>query len=193
MSGDRAVELAADIDARLPQTQCTRCGYAGCAPYAAAIAAGEAEIDRCPPGGVATIAALAQLLGRAPLPLNPACGAEGPPRVAVIDEARCIGCAKCLAPCPVDAIVGAPKHLHAVLEERCTGCELCLPPCPVDCIVMQPAPPSHRNRPELNRARTAAHRARTAALAAERAREIAAKKALAGRTVATPVDGGSPR
>jgi electron transport complex protein RnfB len=186
MSGDRAGALAADIDARLPQTQCTRCGYAGCAPYAAAIAAGEAGIDRCPPGGAATIAALAQLLGRTPLPLNPACGTEGPPRVAVIDEARCIGCAKCLAPCPVDAIVGAPKHMHAVIAERCTGCELCLPPCPVDCIEMQPATPSHRNHPELNRARYEAHRARAARLAEERAREIAAKKALAARTVAAP-------
>ena len=185
MSGARASALAADIDARLPQTQCTRCGYAGCAPYAAAIAAGEAEIDRCPPGGTATIAALAQLLGRTPIPLNPACGTESPPRVAVIDEARCIGCAKCLAPCPVDAIVGAQKHLHAVLEMHCTGCELCVPPCPVDCIEMRPAPPEHSHEPATNRARYAAHRARMERLAEERAREIAAKKALAPRPVAT--------
>ena len=123
MSAATAQDLAARIDALLPQTQCTRCGYAGCAPYAAAIAGGEAQINQCPPGGRATIANLAELLHRAELPLNPVHGEETPPRVAWIDEARCIGCARCLAPCPVDAIVGASKYMHTVLIERCTGCE----------------------------------------------------------------------
>ena len=118
----------------------------GCSPYAAAIAAGEAQINQCPPGGAATIDALARLLSRAALPLNPANGTESAPRVAWIDEARCIGCARCLAPCPVDAIVGAQKYLHTVLADRCTGCELCLPPCPVDCIEMRAAPASRRQR-----------------------------------------------
>jgi electron transport complex protein RnfB len=165
------------IDALLPQTQCTRCGYTGCAPYAAAIASGEAAINQCPPGGAATIVALAALLDRATLPLNPANGTEAPPRVAWIDESRCIGCAKCLAPCPVDAIVGAPKFLHTVLVDRCTGCELCLPPCPVDCIELRPAPPSHRNDAAENRRRFAAHETRHAARTAARQRAIAAKKA----------------
>jgi electron transport complex protein RnfB len=124
------------IDALLPQTQCTRCGYAGCKPYAEAIASGTAEINQCPPGGTATIHALAQLTGRTPLPLNPANGVEGPELVAQIDEARCIGCAKCLPPCPVDAIVGMRRQMHTVVAELCTGCELCIAPCPVDCIVM---------------------------------------------------------
>jgi H+/Na+-translocating ferredoxin:NAD+ oxidoreductase subunit B len=183
MSGAPSCALAAGIDAVLPQTQCTRCGYAGCAPYSVAIASGEADIDRCPPGGGATIAALARLLGRTPMPLNPECGVEGSPRVAFVDEARCIGCAKCLAPCPVDAIVGAPHHLHAVIEERCTGCELCIAPCPVDCIEMRAAAPEHANRPALNRARYAAHADRLARLAAQRAGEIAANKALAPAAV----------
>ena len=126
------------IDALLPQTQCTRCGYQGCKPYAEAIASGAAEINQCPPGGTATIQALARLTARAPLPLNPANGIEGPELVAQIDEARCIGCAKCLPPCPVDAIVGMRKQMHTVLAELCTGCELCIAPCPVDCIVMTP-------------------------------------------------------
>ncbi len=126
------------IDALLPQTQCTRCGYAGCKPYAEAIASGAAEINQCPPGGAPTIQALAQLTGRAPLPLNPANGVEGPDLVAQIDEERCIGCAKCLPPCPVDAIVGMRKQMHTVIAELCTGCELCVAPCPVDCIVMAP-------------------------------------------------------
>src|SRR5579862_602020 len=129
---------AADIDALLPQTQCTRCGYPGCRPYAEAMARGEAEINQCPPGGAATIAALAALLERKTLPLNPANGIEGPPRVAQIDELSCIGCLKCLPPCPVDAIVGARKHMHTVILELCTGCELCIAPCPVDCISMVP-------------------------------------------------------
>ena len=103
------------IDALLPQTQCTRCGYAGCKPYAEAIASGTAEINQCPPGGAATIQALAQLTSRAPLPLNPANGVEGPDLVAQIDEARCIGCAKCLPPCPVDAIVGMRKQMHTII------------------------------------------------------------------------------
>lgn len=41
------------IDAILPQTQCGQCGY-GCRPYAEAIANGDA-INKCPPGGQATI------------------------------------------------------------------------------------------------------------------------------------------
>ncbi len=181
MNGEPALHLAEAIDALLPQTQCTRCGYAGCAPYAAAIAVGEAAIDRCPPGGDETIAALSRLLHREPLPLNPACGVPGTARVAFIDEARCIGCARCLAPCPVDAIVGAAKYMHTVLVDRCTGCELCIAPCPVDCIEMLPAPEGAVNDPTLNRARYAAHTARLRRRDEARRREIAAKKALAPR------------
>lgn len=131
--------LAERIDDVLPQTQCTRCGYAGCRPYADAIAADAVAIDRCPPGGDATIAALARLLGRDAIPLDASRGAPGPRRIARIDEATCIGCTLCIQACPVDAIVGAPKRLHGVLSALCSGCELCLPPCPVDCIVMEPA------------------------------------------------------
>jgi Na+-translocating ferredoxin:NAD+ oxidoreductase subunit B len=132
------MSLTERIDALLPQTQCMRCGFAGCLPYATAIAAGNAPINRCPPGGAATIAALAALLQRPALPLDARCGVEAPPALAVIDADRCVGCARCLPPCPTDAIVGAHKLLHTVIVELCTGCELCLPACPVDCIVMQP-------------------------------------------------------
>ena len=131
-----AAALAPAIDALLPQTQCTRCGYAGCAPYAAAIARGDADINRCPPGGPDTIARLAALTGRAVQPLDPSCGEHAPLRIAVIDAERCIGCTLCIAACPVDAIVGAPKRLHGVLSTLCSGCDLCVPPCPVDCIEM---------------------------------------------------------
>ena len=127
-----------DIDALLPQTQCTQCGYAGCRPYAEAIAQGAAPINRCPPGGAAGIAALAALLGRPALPLDPAHGTEGPRTAALIDEARCIGCMLCIQACPTDAIVGAAKLMHSVLTAECTGCALCLPPCPVDCIELLP-------------------------------------------------------
>ncbi|MGE0383819.1 MAG: RnfABCDGE type electron transport complex subunit B [Gammaproteobacteria bacterium] len=124
------------IDALLPQTQCGQCGFGGCRPYAAAIGAGLAGIDRCPPGGERTRRALAQLLGVDPVP-----GAvAGPgPVVARIDESACVGCAKCIAACPVDAIVGAPRRMHTVIESWCTGCGLCLPPCPTDCFSLVPA------------------------------------------------------
>jgi electron transport complex protein RnfB len=127
-------DLVAALDAALPQTQCTRCGYPDCRRYAEAIAAGEAEINQCPPGGAEGIARLARISGRPALPLNPAHGAEGPLRRAVIDEAWCIGCTLCIKACPVDCIVGAPKQMHTVIDALCTGCELCLPACPVDCI-----------------------------------------------------------
>ncbi|WP_309625210.1 RnfABCDGE type electron transport complex subunit B [Methylibium sp.] len=133
--------LAELIDAALPQTQCTRCGEPDCRRYAQAIAEGRAEINRCPPGGAEGIARLATLTGRASLPLDPACGIEGPLRLAVIDEAWCIGCTLCIKACPVDCIVGAAKQMHTVIESHCTGCELCLPVCPVDCIAMMPAQP----------------------------------------------------
>jgi Na+-translocating ferredoxin:NAD+ oxidoreductase subunit B len=129
-------ELIEAIDALLPQTQCTKCGYAGCRPYAEAIAHGDADINQCPPGGTEGIRELARLLGRAEKSLNPANGSETPRAAALIDEARCIGCMLCIKACPVDAIVGAAKRMHTVLTASCTGCELCLPPCPVDCIDM---------------------------------------------------------
>ena len=186
MTSEPAPDLVARIDALLPQTQCTRCGYTGCLPYAAAVAGGEAQINQCPPGGSAAIAALAELLGRSVQPLNPANGVEAPARVAWIDESRCIGCARCLAPCPVDAIVGAAKYMHTVLIERCTGCELCLPPCPVDCIEMRAGPQPTVNQSTLNRARFDAHNQRLRTRAAERQRELDAKKAAAPRPAAQP-------
>jgi electron transport complex protein RnfB len=131
--------LAGRIDALLPQTQCTRCGYAGCAPYARAIAAGDADIDRCPPGGDEVVAALAGLLGRSPKSVDPACGIPGPLLVARIDEAACIGCTLCIEACPIDAIIGAARRMHAIVPSLCSGCELCVAPCPVDCIAMIPA------------------------------------------------------
>jgi electron transport complex protein RnfB len=126
------------IDRLLPQTQCGQCNYPGCRPYARAIAAGEADINQCPPGGEAGVRALAALLGREPKPLDPAHGEAKAPVVALIIEPDCIGCTKCIQACPVDAIVGAPKQMHTVIADLCTGCELCLPPCPVDCIELVP-------------------------------------------------------
>lgn len=131
--------LAARIDAALPQTQCTRCGYADCAAYATAIASGEAGIDQCPPGGAQGIARLAALTGQAARPLNPRFGTEGPRSVVVIDENWCIGCTLCIKACPTDAIVGANKLMHTVMEPYCTGCELCIPACPVDCMSLENA------------------------------------------------------
>jgi len=131
--------LADRIDAVLPQTQCTKCGYEGCRPYAEALADGTAALNRCPPGGAEGIRKLATLLGTDELPLDAACGVHTGPAVALIDEAHCIGCTLCIQACPVDAIAGANKLMHTVLADQCTGCELCVPPCPVDCISMVPA------------------------------------------------------
>ncbi len=166
------------IDALLPQTQCRRCDFDGCRPYAQALADGAAPINRCPPGGAAGIAALAVLLHAEPLPLDPACGTERDPGVAFIDAAACIGCARCLPPCPVDAIIGAQRYLHTVLESHCNGCELCIASCPVDCIVMRPrapgglAPTATENRERYHRhtARSRQEADQRAALLTERKR-----------------------
>lgn len=130
--------LADLLDAALPQTQCTRCGYPDCRAYAEAMADGSADINRCPPGGAEGIVRLAAITGRAARPLDPARGTEGPRALAVIDEAWCIGCTLCIKACPVDCIVGASKVMHTVVDAQCTGCELCVPVCPVDCIAMVP-------------------------------------------------------
>ncbi len=131
--------VADKVDALLPQTQCGQCGYPGCRPYAEAIAAGEADINRCVPGGETTVIALADLFKRDPatLTVTPVVPAK-----AVIDEQICIGCTLCIQACPVDAIVGAAKHMHQVIAEECTGCALCVPPCPVACISMIPIKPT---------------------------------------------------
>jgi Na+-translocating ferredoxin:NAD+ oxidoreductase subunit B len=204
VNGD-AARLAQDIDALLPQTQCTRCGYPACRPYAEAIARGEADINQCPPGGQSTIDALARLLDRSSKRLNPAYGAESPPLVALIDEDRCIGCAKCLPACPVDAIVGAQRFMHTVIAAQCTGCELCLPPCPVDCISLVPvrdatgAAVASTNPSELatqareNRRRFAGHVERRERIRAQREQLIEARKRQASgwRRTDPPADQGS--
>ncbi|WP_417441076.1 electron transport complex subunit RsxB [Idiomarina sp.] len=123
------------IDEILPQTQCGQCGYPGCRPYAQAIADGD-DINKCPPGGEATIKQLANLMGVEAKPLDDAHGEEDVKKVAVIREDECIGCTKCIQACPVDAILGAAKQMHTVIEHECTGCDLCVEPCPVDCIDM---------------------------------------------------------
>ena len=133
IEGDPIVE---QIDKILPQTQCGQCSFAGCRPYAEAIANGDVDINRCPPGGEATIQALADLLEVEIKPLDDECGIEKPKTLAVIDEDRCIGCTLCIQACPVDAILGAAKQMHTVFADECTGCELCVEPCPVDCIDM---------------------------------------------------------
>jgi electron transport complex protein RnfB len=134
--------LADRIDAVLPQTQCTKCSFSGCRPYAEAIARGEADIDQCPPGGTAGIARLAALTGRPVKPLNPVHGVECDLHVAIIDEPLCIGCTLCIQACPVDAIVGAARVMHTVVAEWCNGCDLCVAPCPMDCITMVPVQPA---------------------------------------------------
>jgi electron transport complex protein RnfB len=170
--------LADRIDALLPQTQCTKCGYSGCRPYAVAIAAGEAAINQCPPGGAAGIAVLGVLLHRPPLPLNPANGVEKALTVAVIDESLCIGCTLCIQACPVDCIVGAPTKMHTVIGSQCTGCDLCIPPCPMDCIAMVPVQPARdwtRADADAARRRHAERNARKATEAARNERRLAEK------------------
>lgn len=173
-----ADSLADRIDALLPQTQCTQCGFAGCRPYAEAIAAGAAAINQCPPGGAAGIVLLAGLLGRDVLPLNPVHGAEKALTVAVIDESLCIGCTLCIQACPVDAIVGAAKRMHTVLSAHCTGCNLCVTPCPMDCIAMVPVLPERTWTPadaDAARARFEARRRRLACAARERDERLEAR------------------
>jgi electron transport complex protein RnfB len=172
--------LADRIDALLPQTQCEQCGFHGCRPYAEAIAADEAGIDRCPPGGAAGIRRLAHLLDRPVVPLDPAHGVEKPRTLARIVEADCIGCTKCIQACPVDAIVGASKVMHTVLSDLCTGCELCVPACPVDCIRLDPMPAPQAEDPRHADAARRHFQRREARLARERAereRQLAASKA----------------
>jgi H+/Na+-translocating ferredoxin:NAD+ oxidoreductase subunit B len=163
--------LVRRIDAILPQTQCTKCGYDGCRPYAEAIAAGGADINQCPPGGDEGVEKLAALLNRDAKPLNPVNGLYRAPQVAVIDEAVCIGCTKCIHACPVDAIVGASKLMHTVIASWCTGCELCIPPCPVDCIALSPVP--QLPEADLSRDRHDARATRLARDASDEANRLA--------------------
>ncbi|HTQ73673.1 MAG TPA: electron transport complex subunit RsxB [Burkholderiales bacterium] len=176
--------LAVAIDRLLPQTQCTKCGYPSCRRYAEAIAGGEADMNQCPPGGEAGIRKLAALLAREPKPLNPANGVERARRVAVIDEARCIGCTLCIQACPVDAIVGAAKLMHTVVTGLCSGCDLCVAPCPVDCIEMVPAEGDDRlwdtARADAARIRFERRAARLSRESEERAERLA-RRALPGR------------
>lgn len=189
--------LAERIEDLLPQTQCTKCGYAGCRPYAEAIAAGTASYNQCPPGGAEGIARLAALLGRpVVLPLNPDNGQERPRPVAVIDESLCIGCTLCLQACPVDAIAGAPKQMHTIIAALCTGCDLCVPPCPVDCIAMVPVTGAATGWAAWSQAQADAARQRyhqhQARLAEDKREHEARLAARASRAVSSPAAGTTP-
>ena len=179
--------LADRIEDLLPQTQCTKCGYPACRPYAEAVAHGEANYNQCPPGGAEGIARLAALLGKPVIPLNSANGVERPRPLAVIDEQVCIGCTLCMQACPVDAIVGAPKQMHTIIAELCTGCDLCVPPCPVDCIAMPPVTGEATGWDAWSQSQADAarerHNRREARLARER--EAAEARAAARRAVSS--------
>ncbi|MDO9106530.1 MAG: electron transport complex subunit RsxB [Methylovulum sp.] len=171
------------LNALLPQTQCGQCGFKGCRPYAEAMIEGDADINQCPPGGDEGIAALADFLSVPTKPLNPAFGIHKPKQVAFIVEQDCIGCVKCIAACPVDAILGAAKFMHTVIASECTGCELCIAPCPVDCIIMQPVSAdaddlSKREKSALAKRRYEARCSRKKQDAVEKAERTKQKKAV---------------
>ena len=176
--------LAGRIEDLLPQTQCTKCGYPACRPYAEAIAAGEANYNQCPPGGQEGVARLAGLLGKPVIPLNPDNGLERPRPLAIIDENLCIGCTLCMQACPVDAIIGAAKQMHTIIPELCTGCDLCVPPCPVDCIAMVPVTGDKTGWDAWSQAEADAARARHDQRVARLARERDAAEARKAARVA---------
>jgi electron transport complex protein RnfB len=184
-------QLVDRIDRLLPQTQCGQCGFPGCRPYAEALAAGDVDVDRCPPGGDAGARALAALLGREPKPFDRARGAHKPAQVAWIDEDACIGCTKCIQACPIDAIIGAAKRMHTILATECTGCELCIAPCPVDCIHLAPVSAERHAAsdagPERARRRFTARLLRKARDEAERDARLKARA-----PVASPEAGADP-
>lgn len=191
--------LADRLNEALPQTQCTRCGYPDCRSYAQAIAAGQAGINQCPPGGAEGIARLARLTGQPEVPLNPDHGVEGPRRLAVIDENWCIGCTLCIKACPVDCIIGASKLMHTVINDQCTGCELCIPACPVDCISLLEATPGASGwaawSPQQAQASRARYEFRAARLDRDRREQderLAAKAAAKLKELASPSNAQDP-
>ncbi|WP_221303729.1 MULTISPECIES: electron transport complex subunit RsxB [Paraburkholderia] len=191
--------LADRIEDLLPQTQCTKCGYDGCRPYAEAVADGAASYNQCPPGGAEGVARLAHLLGKPVIPINPANGVERPRPVALIDEQVCIGCTLCMQACPVDAIVGAPKQMHTIVKDLCTGCDLCVAPCPVDCIAMIPVTGEAtgwnawtQQQADAARLRHDRHQARLAAERDAAEARAAARRAAAAAPAATPATAEAP-
>jgi len=198
--------LADRIEDLLPQTQCTKCGYDGCRPYAEAVAAGTANYNQCPPGGLEGVERLAKLLGKPVIPINPDNGVERPRPVAFIDEQLCIGCTLCMQACPVDAIVGAPKQMHTIVKDQCTGCDLCVAPCPVDCIAMIPVTgeatgwdawtqqqaDEARVRHDRRAARQAAERNAAEARAAARRAATSAPQAQAAQDAAVQASAAQP-
>ncbi|WP_293388538.1 RnfABCDGE type electron transport complex subunit B [Nevskia sp.] len=193
MNGVAIADLITRLDALLPQTQCRRCGFDGCRPYAEALANNSTTLNRCPPGGLATITALAAALDQTPLSPDPTVWPDDAPltkdqaliqTIAVIDETRCIGCYKCVLVCPVDAILGAPKFLHVVIDEDCSGCDLCLPPCPVDCIALEVRPAALTPAAAMAERWRKLHERRKVRLAREREQRDEARRLRRGEVLA---------
>lgn len=177
--------LVDQIDAILPQTQCQKCSFPACRPYAEAVASGDADINQCPPGGQKGIDALATLLDVKPIPLNPGHGVEKQDLVAFIIEEDCIGCVKCIQVCPIDAIVGAAKQMHTIIATECTGCELCIEPCPVDCITLLPILNDNKYQPEKAKMRYNAKVQRQAQEIKQKTERDKRKKAALAKLIAT--------
>jgi electron transport complex protein RnfB len=129
--------LEEELKAMMPGSQCGQCGYAGCAPYATALAKGEAPITLCIPGGKPLVEALSSKLG---VEADLSGMEEKAPEHAYIKEELCIGCTRCIRECSTDAILGANKLMHTIIVDACHGCSKCVPVCPTDAIIMVPYP-----------------------------------------------------
>ena len=151
-------EREAKIRECLPGANCGACGYTGCDGYAAAIAAGEVEPDKCAPGGENTAKALGEVLGieistiqkvafvacqrnakekyeytGKPSCLSASLIHDGP----IECQFGCIGLGDCVAACSFDAI-SIQDGKVIICEDLCGGCGSCAAICPKSVIKIVP-------------------------------------------------------
>ena len=140
--------LVVAIDAELPQLQCAECGYAGCKPFARAVAKKEATIDLCLPGGEDVIRRLAAIVNETPPPRDTKPSHSDSPRddnatmqqkLSKQHNATSDNDIEIADDVEIAAVAGmtaaAGVEVAFIRREACVGCALCLPVCPTDAIV----------------------------------------------------------
>ncbi|MBE5922553.1 MAG: 4Fe-4S dicluster domain-containing protein [Lachnospiraceae bacterium] len=160
-------EKEAEVREALPGANCGGCGYVGCDALAAAIAAGEAEVNACPVGGAAAAEKIGAIMGKnaeivrkvAFVKCGGDCNAakekyQYTGNMNCMEAANttgggkktctygCLGLGSCVAVCSFNAL-RIEDGIAKVDREACVACGKCVDICPKHLIELIPYEAKH--------------------------------------------------